>query len=255
MAEKAPLIQAVTFDFWDTLVIDNSDEPKRAALGLPGKAAVREELLAAEILRHYPAISRQQVVEALALATQRFNHCWQDLHYTPSTAARLSDVYTLLRLDLTPGFAALVTAVERLEVDIPPDFVPGAADALEALAGRYKLGIVSDTIYTPGRNLRRILEQAGLLAYFTAAVFSDEAGAAKPEPQVFAMAAEQLGVPLTQIVHVGDREANDVAGPLALGMKAVLFTGAVDRGSEATRATAVCRRLAALPKIIAKMND
>ena len=28
------MIEAITFDFWDTIAIDDSDEPKRAALGL-----------------------------------------------------------------------------------------------------------------------------------------------------------------------------------------------------------------------------
>ncbi|MCP4360187.1 MAG: hypothetical protein GY796_19440 [Chloroflexi bacterium] len=41
------MIKAITFDFWDTLVFDDSDEPKRAALGLPGKAETRLQLLTA----------------------------------------------------------------------------------------------------------------------------------------------------------------------------------------------------------------
>lgn len=226
-AERA--IRAVTFDFWDTLVIDNSDEPKRAALGLASKAETRLHLLTTEIRRHHSAIAPEQIAAAFAYADGRFNNCWQNRHYTPTTAARFSDVYTYLRLDLTPGFAKLVTAVEQMEVNIPPDFLPGVAETLDILARNYTLGIVSDTIYTPGRNLRHILKQAGLLAYFTGCVFSDEAGAAKPDPRVFEAASAKLGVPFAQMVHVGDREGNDVAGPLAVGMQAVLFTGAVER--------------------------
>ena len=32
------MIKAVTFDLWDTIVHDNSDEPKRAARGPPYEA-------------------------------------------------------------------------------------------------------------------------------------------------------------------------------------------------------------------------
>jgi putative hydrolase of the HAD superfamily len=55
------------------------------------------------------------------------------------------------------------------------------------------------------------------------------------------------------MVHVGDREHNDVKGPHALGMKAVLFVAsrAVDRAG--TTADAVCERHADLPAIIDRL--
>ncbi|HID51717.1 MAG TPA: HAD family hydrolase [Anaerolineae bacterium] len=249
------MIKAITFDFWDTLVIDDSDEPKRAAQGLSSKAETRRQLLAAEIGRYHPEIGPERAAEAFAWANEQFNYCWKTLHYTPTVAARLSLAYTRLGIDLTPGFAELVTAVEQMEVAISPDFLPGVAETLAALAQNYTLGIVSDAIHTPGRGLRRILERAGLLDYFTYCVFSDEGGAAKPHPRVSEMAAAKLDTSLDQIVHVGDRESNDVAGPLALGMKAILFTGAVDRGSEGTQAAAVCHNFADLPKIIAEIGS
>ena len=58
----------------------------------------------------------------------------------------------------------------------------------------------------------------------------------------------------TEIVHVGDRESNDVQGPLTIGMKAILFTGVVDRGSQQTRAHAVCRKLSDLPRIVGRLD-
>jgi len=117
----------------------------------------------------------------------------------------------------------------------------------------YKLGIISDTIHTPARGLRTLLQRAGLLQHFAVCVFSDEAGASKPAAIVFQRAAEALGVPFAEMVHVGDRESNDVAGPLALGMRAILFTGAINRGSEQTRASAICADYARLADIIAAL--
>ena len=38
-------VKAVTFDFWDTIVIDDSDEPKRAKRGLRSKPDERRHLL------------------------------------------------------------------------------------------------------------------------------------------------------------------------------------------------------------------
>lgn len=248
------MIQAITFDFWDTIVKDESDEPKRAALGLPNKPAARLQLLVEEITHYQPAVTPAQVAEAFQQANRLFNHYWKVEHHTPPVAQRLQAVYDYLALIPTPGFPTIVRQFEDMEVDIPPDYVPGAAETLVALAGHYKLGLISDTIHTPGRGIRRLLAEAGLLDCFHCLIFSDEVGASKPAPVVFEKAAAGLGVPLSQIVHIGDRESNDVAGPLAVGMKAILFTGAVDRGHDGTRASAVCHDFMTLPATIEALN-
>lgn len=248
------MIKAITFDFWDTIAIDDSDEPKRAALGLPTKAQARLQLFMDEILRHHPNIPPERVAEAFRHANEWFRGRWKNDHVTPTVAERLEEGYRFLGLPPTPGFADLVREIEEMEVRIPPDFVPGVRETLAELAQRYTLGIVSDAIHTPGWGIRQILERQGVLQYFSHWVFSDEVGTSKPARVVFEQAAAGLGVPLSQIVHVGDRESNDVEGPLAVGMKAVLFTGAVDRNSAHTRAHAVCTNFANLPGIIATLD-
>jgi putative hydrolase of the HAD superfamily len=170
-------------------------------------------------------------------------------------AARLQEGYAFLEIPFTPGFDALVQEIEEMELHIPPDFAPGVHQALATLAADYKLGIISDTIHTTGRGLRQLLESQGLLGYFSYFVFSDEVGASKPASVVFEQAAQGLGVPLAHMVHVGDRESNDIAGPLAVGMQAILYTGVIDRGSAQTRANAICRDFAELPKIIKQLQS
>ena len=56
------------------------------------------------------------------------------------------------------AFAELVERHGRMEVEIPPDPIEGIGEALDDLASRYKLCIVSDAIVTPGTGLRDILE-------------------------------------------------------------------------------------------------
>ena len=244
------MIKAITFDFWDTLV-----EAKRATQGLSTKVETRLQLLIAEITRHHPHINPDQVQTAFNHANDHFRHHWKVEHHTPSVAERYKEAYKFLGLDLTPGYDDVVRAVEEMEVEISPDFAPGVHKALSVLAQDYKLGIISDAIHTPGRGLRQILEREGLLQYFDHWVFSDEAGASKPAPIVFEQAAIGLGVSLAEIVHIGDRESNDIEGPLAMGMKAILYTGAIDRDSATTRATAICQDYGDLPHIIAAINS
>ena len=257
------MITGITFDFWDTIAVDDSDEPKRAALGLSGKAEERMRLFAERITRTYPHIPYEQAADAFREATKRFRHDWQIDHRTPGITSRLYDAYDALGLRPGPGeYARLVREVDELvrefetmEIRIPPNFAPGIHNTIALLAGSgYRLGIISDTIHTQGRGLRYLLQQQGLMQYFSYFVFSDEVRAAKPSTDVFRHAAVGLGLPPGQIAHVGDRESNDVAGPLAIGMRAILFTGIVDRGSDRTRAHAVCRNYRDLPNIVRRIG-
>lgn len=256
------MISAVTFDFWDTLAIDDSDEPKRASLGLPSKAEARAALFADAITALYPHLARDAALEAYAQAHAEFRRNWHEEHRTPGVASRLYVAYEHLGLRPPPGeyarmvreVDAIVREIETMEIRIPPEFAPGIHNTLHMLAQEYKLGIISDTIHTHGRGLRNLLQRQGLYQYFSFFVFSDEIGAAKPDTQVFHRAATGLGFPPALVAHVGDRESNDIAGPLSIGMRAILYTGIVDRREGRTRANAVCRNMRDLPTIIQRLR-
>ena len=255
------MIRAITFDFWDTLAADDSDEAKRATLGLPSKPEARKQLFVEHVTRRHPHISAERAADAFCHANERFRHEWHANHHTPAVATRLSFAFEHLGL-LPPAGAygrliaeidELVRAIEVMEIRIPPDFAPGAGSTLQLLARDYKLGIISDTIHTHGRGLRGLLANQGLLPYFDCLIFSDEVGASKPSPLVFQRAALEMNLPPRDIVHVGDRERNDVQGPLGAGFHAILFTGIVDRGSQSTRADAICRHFSDLPTIVPRL--
>ena len=70
---------------------------------------------------------------------------------------------------------------------------------------------------------------------------------------MFAAAAEQLGVEIEEMVHIGDRDHNDIQGPHALGMKAVLFTATRDVDKDRTQADAICGCYVDLPGILEQL--
>lgn len=248
------MARAVTFDLWDTLVVDDSDEPVRAARGLPTKVEARSASFAALVAPHGVAAERARA--AWSEADAAFRRAWKHDHVTPHLRDRVVDALARLGLGAVDGTEALVEQIASQEVDIPPRACDGAREALAALkADGWRLGIVSDAIVTPGSHLRRLLAAHGLDGFFDVFVFSDEAGASKPSPRVFALAAEGLGVAPSALVHVGDREANDIAGPHGVGARAVLYVGARDRrGAEGTAAERVCDDLRALPAQLATLS-
>lgn len=249
-------VRGITFDFWDTIVDDDTDEPKRAAKGLPSKAEARVATFVDEILAHHPSIGREAAEAALAHANATFRHHWKVEHHTPCVADRLFVGFEKLGIARTPGFDGLVQAWEEMEVQIPPNLVPGIGDCLAALHGRYTLGIISDAIVTPGVGLRQILKDYGLFQYFDHFVYSDEAGASKPAARVFDLACEGLGVAAAELAHVGDRPANDIAGPNAYGSYSVLYTGVVDRRVDGDPvASVVVRDMTELPAAIAGLGQ
>lgn len=246
-------IRAITFDLWDTMVRDNSDEPRRLARGLGTKSEDRRRILHATLDRAAP-ISFATVATAYDVADAAFNKVWKEHHVTWTQRERLHVLLAGLGRTLPEdAFDRVVAEIEDMEIDVPPDTVAGIDAALAELAGRYKLCVISDAIVSPGRVLRRLLAHHGLEKYFDGFVFSDEIGCSKPNPRMFHAAAEQLGVDLGRMVHIGDRDHNDVKGPQALGMKAVLFTGVRDVDEKTTSADAICRDLAELPAIVDRL--
>ena len=94
------------------------------------------------------------------------------------------------------------------------------------LRGSHKLGILSNADVS----LRGRLEgEIGIHALFDDIVCSAEVGMAKPEPGIYTLAAERLGLPPGQCVFVDDLDTN-VEAARGVGMQAVLFR--VDKGDD-----------------------
>ena len=246
-------LKAITFDLWDTIVHDDSDEPKRKAKGLRTKKEERRHLLWDALNRVEP-IPFERVKLAYDVGDAAFNKVWHDQHVTWTIGERLQVILKGLGRKLGDAdLDRVVKAHEEMEVEIRPDLIPGITEALAALHGRYKTCIVSDAIVSPAHCLKRLLESYDLARHFDGFAFSDEVGHSKPHRSMFASAARQMGVDLREMVHIGDRDHNDVKGPQALGMRAILFTATRAADKDRTTADAICERHADLPAIVDRL--
>jgi len=94
--------------------------------------------------------------------------------------------------------------------------LPGAVEALDALAEDYALGVVTNG---PPEMQTTKLSAAGLADRFETVVFAGHDAPAKPDPEPFAVALDELGVAAGRAVHVGNSLSSDVAGARAAGVR------------------------------------
>jgi putative hydrolase of the HAD superfamily len=107
-------------------------------------------------------------------------------------------------------------------------------ELLGALAGRWRLGLLSDG-FLPAQRLK--LDALRIERFFEAIVFTEEIGrdAWKPSPAGFERMAELLATPHEACTYVADNPAKDFVAPNALGWRSIQFIrpGQVHSGNAA----------------------
>lgn len=243
------MIQAVTLDFWNTLMADTPENLARAT-------ALRLECVRALLERSGHPVEPEGLAAAYEASGHRLGEIWQehrDLAYREQVAIFLDVVAPGLSSRLAPDrFEEAVQAYITPVLSYPPVPSPGAVDAVNALARQgLVLCIVSNTGRTPGIILRQVLARFGLLDRFRVISFSDEVRLRKPNPEIFRVTLARAGVDPPYAVHVGDTPQEDIAGARAAGMRAIHFIPDGHPGSAA--ADLVLHDLASLPAALARL--
>jgi len=138
------------------------------------------------------------------------------------------------------AFAVFLEERQRVEL------YAQALEVLELLAGRYRLGALTNG------NADVYKTDAG--EYFDFAFLAEDIGASKPAPDMFHAALEATGLRPEQVVHVGDNPSHDIEGAKLVGMRAVWINAsdAPWEGSPAPDAT--IRHVAELPGALDAMT-
>jgi FMN phosphatase YigB (HAD superfamily) len=235
------MVEAVTFDFWNTLVWEE-----------PG--SLREKRLEAwadtltEIRVRFDA---GQLEVAHDAAHQAYVTSW-----TAGRQFLTEDAVEQMIEHLDgelgeKGRQALLGGFDEAGRRAAVHVSHGVRDSLLALkrAG-LRIGIVCDIGLTPSPVLRELLHRHGLSGYFDAMTFSDEVGHYKPGRAIFEHALEALGsVPPERVAHVGDRRRTDVGGAIEMGMVSVRYNGVYeDEASPAPEAQIVLADMTDLPQ-------
>jgi putative hydrolase of the HAD superfamily len=230
------MLKAITFDFWNTLY--------KAA---PYAFALRRKFMFEVFAKNHIDVGVEQVDEAEEVARQNWNRIWREEYRTPPAADWVRWLLDELLITLPPAdFDALADYFDRslLEADPGPTLIDGAAETVQRLAQRYKLGVISDSGLSTGRTLRYFLRRDGLFACFSCTTFSDEVGVSKPHARIFQITLDRLGAQPQEAVHLGDLTHSDIAGAKAIGMSAVRLTANYDDANRSVEPDAVVNSFA-----------
>lgn len=151
------------------------------------------------------------------------------------------NMYLMAIADINNGDTGIFTDIdmERLYADMEMLMleyspIPYCSQTERTLAALRKLphatlGLLSNTGYTKGRTLSKILERNGLGQYFDFQLYSDEANMAKPNPLFFdtminiaRSCRPEREIEAQQIIHIGDNAHADIAGAIKAGIKSLL---------------------------------
>ncbi|KAI5628390.1 haloacid dehalogenase-like hydrolase domain-containing protein 3 [Silurus asotus] len=96
-------------------------------------------------------------------------------------------------------------------------------DSNSTLKSCTALGMKQGVVSNFDRRLEGILQGCGLRSHFSFLLTSEEAGVAKPDPNIFVQALKKSGVPAKYVVHVGDHYKNDYLASRSLGIRGYLL--------------------------------
>lgn len=100
-------------------------------------------------------------------------------------------------------------------------WVEHSRPVLDELAGKYPLVLVSNFY----GNVASVLREYDLLKYFKTIVESAVVGVRKPDPRIFALGVEALGLPAAEVLVVGDSYRKDIIPARKAGCRAIWIKG------------------------------
>ncbi len=136
----------------------------------------------------------------------------------------------------------------------PPDALePDVKPCLEALAGRYRLGIIANQ---PSQ-VRDAMARDGIEDFFEIWGVSDDIGLEKPDPRLYAHVLYTAGISPMRTVMLGDRLDYDVIPAKTAGMRAVwILRGEAPEnptGAQLAEADAAVHSLVEIPEVLAAL--
>ncbi len=201
------MARAVLFDLDDTL-FDHRGSSRAALAEVHRRHAATSEFDAFE--RHHARFLEELHLEVLA----------GRMPLDDARRERFLRVFDALGIRLSQSDVDAVAAAYRSGYLPAWRAIDGAAALLAAVRQRARIGVISNNLIEETRDKLVFCRLAPLV---DALVVSGDEGVSKPDPRIFHIALDRLGVTAEDTVMVGDSWANDIAGAVSAGIRAVWF--------------------------------
>ncbi len=202
--QKMEKIEAVLFDLDGTLVdfINTDSKIMQIILNATGSQISFENFLqtSIDVVMDFHRLVAEQKVDPLVVNEYRLKRTFEkfDLEWKDEYLA----LYRKSLVDECVPYAG----VERMLIDLAP---------------KAKTGLITNA-YDAVEQRKRICH-AGLHVFFDVIVVAGEVGIRKPDPAIFFLTLEKMGVAPENSLYIGDSIAHDIEGARAAGIKSVLI--------------------------------
>ena len=208
-----PVVKGIGFDLFGTLVLQERFSFEQCTDGLLTSLQTSGFTLEKEtFLPTYRQVNRRFMDQATVDGRETHNRLW------------VAGALQVLGHAVSPSDACVERAVEAYFEPFVRScqLIPGTYDMLTALAGRYRLGLVSNFTHPPA--VEQILARVGLEQFFDEIIISGRLGVRKPHLAIFGELTRLLALTPAEIVFVGDELQADIIGAQKAGMRAVWMT-------------------------------
>jgi putative hydrolase of the HAD superfamily len=183
--------RAVIFDLWQTLVPWNLDEANRFY---------------------------DRMADAVGVERGRFREAWLSGRPRRETGPIADHLHALLgELEVEGDLAELL----ELRRDWTKRSLVPRPDALETLAELRRRGHRLGLISVCSQDVPEVWDETPLAGLLDEMVFSCDVGVSKPDPRIYEIACERLGVEPAECLFVGDGANDELPGAERAGMTAV----------------------------------
>ncbi|MBR3860218.1 MAG: HAD family hydrolase [Bacteroidaceae bacterium] len=169
---------------------------------------------------HLPQVNEEQLREAYVYG-ERYLATHRVIEPTDDFLAMLQKKVRIQLTVLETGNEALAAAIATQCDERVRTHLIQTRQVLDALTARYPLVLVSNFY----GNIHSVLRSYGLDGYFKEIVESAVVGIRKPDPQIFALGVEALGLQPSEVLVVGDSYGKDIAPAHSLGCHTVWVKG------------------------------
>jgi putative hydrolase of the HAD superfamily len=183
--------RAVIFDLWQTLVPWNMDEADRFY---------------------------DRMADTVGVDRGRFREVWLAAHVSRATGPIADHLHALVA---ELGADGDVDELIELRRDWAKRTLVPRPDALETLAELRRRGHRLGLISVCSEDVPHVWDETPMAGTLDETVFSCDVGVSKPDPRIYEIACERLGVEPAECLFVGDGANDELPGAERVGMTAV----------------------------------